>query len=104
MVTSSAEEVRSHLKVYWTVFGALLVLTGVTVGVSYLHLPVHLAVLLALAVALVKGSLVAGYFMHLLTERKVIYWTLALTVLFFFFVLLIPVLTDLDVPRIPMER
>jgi cytochrome c oxidase subunit IV len=104
MVTSSAEEVRSHLKIYWTVFGALLVLTGVTVAASYLHLPVHFAVLLALAIALVKGSLVAGYFMHLLTEKKVIYWTLALTVIFFIFVLVIPVLTDLDVMRIPLER
>ncbi len=52
------------LKVYLGVFGALLVLTGVTVGVSMLDLGAP-ALYVAMAVALVKASLVVGYFMHL---------------------------------------
>jgi caa(3)-type oxidase subunit IV len=50
---------------YLQVFGALLVLTVITVGVSYLGLPAPFSILVALAVAIVKAALVAGFFMHL---------------------------------------
>ena len=46
--------------------------------------------------AAVKASLVAGYFMHLITERKVIYAVLALTALFFLFVMFIPLFTVME--------
>ncbi len=55
--------------------------------------------IVALVVATIKGSLVAMYFMHLLHERKVIYWVLMLTVIFFVFLMFVPLLTNLD--RIP---
>lgn len=79
-----------QVKVYILVFVALLVLTMVTVAVSRLHLPVAGAVAVALVVASVKGGLVAGYFMHLVSERKLIYWVLGFTVVFFLAVLLLP--------------
>lgn len=51
------------LKVYFAVFGALLVLTAVTVQVAYLDLgPFNIAV--ALVIAVVKATLVILYFMH----------------------------------------
>ena len=62
---------------------ALGVLTIITVAISQLHLPTHEAIILALVVATIKGSLVAAFFMHLLSERKLIYAVLALTVFFF---------------------
>jgi len=92
-MSASAEEVKKHIGLYWGVFGALLVLTAVTVGVGFYHLPMHYAIIVCLVIALTKGSLVAGYFMHLIGEKKVIYWVLALTVFFFFLVLLLPVIT-----------
>ena len=51
---------------------------------------------MALIVAAIKGSLVACYFMHLISEKKVIYGVLVLTALFFFALLLLPVLTVSD--------
>ena len=66
------------------------------VAVSRLHLPVHQAVAVALVVATVKGGLVASYFMHLISERKLILWVLGFTVAFFFFVLLLPLWTHWD--------
>jgi cytochrome c oxidase subunit IV len=88
------DDIRSHVKTYFMVFGALMVLTIITVGVSYVHLPVGAAVTVALIVAAIKGSLVALYFMHLLHERKVIYWVLMLTVIFFVFLMFVPLLTN----------
>ena len=90
------DDIRSHVKTYYMIFGALMVLTIITVGVSYLDLSTPMAITVALIVAAIKGSLVALYFMHLLHERKVIYWVLALTVIFFIFMMFVPLLTNLD--------
>lgn len=68
------EDVKKHVRVYISVFAALAVLTVVTVGVGYLELPIVPALIVALAIATVKGALVAGYFMHLVSEEKVIRW------------------------------
>jgi cytochrome c oxidase subunit 4 len=58
------------LPVYFAVYGALLVLTVVTVGVSYLGLPPLQSISVAMAVALVKASLVGAWFMHLKYDAK----------------------------------
>ena len=68
-----------HVKGYLAVFGALLVLTAVTVGASYLQLSTTGTVVLAIAIATIKAALVALFFMHLKSERPAIYWTLGLT-------------------------
>jgi len=86
-------DIDRHVRAAVIVFAALLVLTGVTVGVSYLHLPALPAIALALAIALVKGGMVCAWFMHLVSERQLIYAVLALTVVFFIVLLLLPVMT-----------
>ena len=78
------EEIRKEMRVYLMVFAGLAVLTALTVYACYgLKMPVHTAIMIALAIAATKGFLVAGFFMHLLSERKVIYGVLILTVFFF---------------------
>ena len=64
---------------YVAVFGALLVLTLVTVAISYVQLPASSTVAVALTIATAKAALVALFFMHLKGERPMVYWTLALT-------------------------
>jgi cytochrome c oxidase subunit 4 len=76
------------------VFLSLLVLTGFTVSAWTLHLPTRHAITLALLIAAVKGSLVAGWFMHLISEKRLVYWVLALTAVLFLPLLLFPVLTS----------
>lgn len=88
--------VKPNIRPYIMVFVALMALTVVTVAVSYLELSVAGAVAVALFIASIKGSLVACYFMHLLSERRLILWTLVLTVVFFVFVLLVPFWTASD--------
>lgn len=89
-------DIDKHVKTYVLVFVALMALTLVTVAVSYLDLPTGPTIAVALLIALVKGSLVAGYFMHLVSEKKLIYAVLIFTVIFFLAVLLGPVLTNVD--------
>lgn len=87
-------DIDHHVKVYMRVFAALAVLTAVTVGVAYLHLTTAAAVALALFIATIKGALVACYFMHLISEKKLIFIVMVVTVLFFFFELLIPSISE----------
>ena len=94
--THSPEEIRKHVRIYITVFAALAVLTVATVGASYLNLPIAAAVVLALVIASIKGTLVAGYFMHLISEKKAIYWILILTAGFFILVMFLPMFAKLD--------
>lgn len=90
------EDVRKEVRTYMMVFAALMVLTVVTVAVSYLRFALPVAVLVALVIASIKGGMVASFFMHLLHERPLIFWALALTVVFFAFLMFIPLLTSLD--------
>jgi len=84
-----AEDIEEQIRVYLIVFGALAVLTALTVAVAYLSLPIVPAVILGLSIATVKGGLVAGYFMHLISEKQVIYVVLAFTVVFFIAMLIL---------------
>src|SRR5436309_6217713 len=73
-----------HVRRYLFVFYALLFGTLITVGASYIpfgHRAVNIGV--ALFIACGKAFLVAGYFMHLISERKMIYGILAFTAFFF---------------------
>ncbi len=79
----SPEAIRKEMRKYLLVLGALAVLTIITVAISYVHLPTHQAIALALVVATVKGSLVAAFFMHLISERRLIFGVLLFTVFFF---------------------
>jgi len=89
-------EIDKHVRTYIIVFATLLFLTVVTVAVSYLHLEVHAAVAVALVIATIKASLVALFFMHLISERQVIILILGLTFAFAIVLLLLPLITNLD--------
>jgi cytochrome c oxidase subunit 4 len=88
-----AADIDRHVRVYITVFVALMVLTIITVAVARVHLPLPIAVTVALFVATIKGGLVAGYFMHLISEKKLIYAVLVVTAVFFAALLALPALT-----------
>ncbi|MFL6245574.1 MAG: cytochrome C oxidase subunit IV family protein [Thermoanaerobaculia bacterium] len=80
---NSPEAIRKEIRKYLIVLGCLAILTLVTVGISRLQLPTGEAIALGLTVAIIKGSLVAAFFMHLISERKLIYGVLLFTVFFF---------------------
>ena len=57
MTSDHAADIDRHVRVYITVFVALMVLTIITMAISRVHLPIAMAVTVALLVATVKGSL-----------------------------------------------
>ncbi|MES2734925.1 MAG: cytochrome C oxidase subunit IV family protein [Verrucomicrobiota bacterium] len=91
-MADSPEEIHKSIKKIIVVGAALAVLTGATVGLSYVELPTHsMNILVGMILAAFKAGLVALIFMHLNHEAKLIYKILAFTAafaiaLFFLFV------------------
>jgi len=75
-----AHGIRKHVRGYLMVGALLLVFTGVTVALSYVHFGTQKAnIAVAMLVATVKASLVAAIFMHLAAEKRLIYRILIFT-------------------------
>jgi len=84
MSESHAVDYKSYLRRCIFIFIGVLCAISLMVFVSYLpHYTWPVKVALILAVACVNAFLVAGFLMHLLSEKKLIYTLLAFTVFFF---------------------
>ena len=82
-MSEHVHDFKKEIRGYLFVFAALLVLTVVTVLANHLHMSLTLTISLALFIAVIKATLVACYFMHLIHERTLIYIILGFTVFFF---------------------
>lgn len=100
----SGKDMAHHISNYRKVFILLLIGTVVTVGASYMDFNVQNsiagAVFVGLTIAVIKGYLVAANFMHLNSEKNIIYWILILTVFFLGLLLFIPLLWDINLMSI----
>lgn len=84
MSSGHGHDVKAEVRRYMIVFIALIVGTIVTVLASKIHFGSHSAnIVVGLIIALVKGFLVAGFFMHLVSEKVMIYTILLATIFFF---------------------
>ena len=96
----SNKNLGHHITNYRNVFIYLLIGTALTVGASYVEFNVKDsiagAIFVGLLIATIKGYFVAANFMHLNSEKKIIYWILLLTVFFLVLLLFIPLLWDLN--------
>jgi cytochrome c oxidase subunit IV len=79
MDANDTQAFKRHLRLYIGVFVALLVGTALTVAVSFIHFGHSGNIAVALIIAVLKALLVAGFFMHLVGEKKSIYTVLAAT-------------------------
>ena len=76
--------IQSYGRLCAVIFLVLLATTGCMIATSFAHIGDGwtLKVALILAIAAVNAFLVAGYLMHLLDEKKLVYTVLAFTVFF----------------------
>ena len=58
------------IQIYLKVFGALMVLTALTVLAAKIDLPGSLNIILAMFIAIIKSTLVLMFFMHLYYDNK----------------------------------
>ena len=104
-------DIHQAVRRYLIVFGALMVGTLLTVWASYVHFvhfriggaEINTNVLVALIIASVKAFLVAGYFMHLISERKMIYGILTATAFFFVGLMFLTIWAMHDYPMVTIK-
>ncbi len=82
MDVNHVQAVQKHVRTYVGVFVALLIGTLLTVGISQVHLGETGNVAAALLIAALKAGLVAGFFMHLVSEKKAIYAIMVFAIVF----------------------
>lgn len=93
------EHIAHHVRRYLYVFFALILGTIFTVWASYIHFGSReINVAVALFIASCKAFLVAGYFMHLISEKKMIYGIMGFTVFFFVGLMTLTLLSYSDFP------
>ena len=96
MHSDSTADVKKSVRSYITVFVMLMVFTVITVTASRFHLAVPVGITVALIIAGMKGSMVAGVFMHLSHEKQWIYGVLLLTLVFLIVLMSVSVFTVMD--------
>jgi cytochrome c oxidase subunit IV len=77
---------------YFTIFAALIVLTGLTTAVAFFDLGL-LNPIVALTIACLKGSLVVLFFMHLKYSSRMV-WVVGGAALFWLGILMVLILSD----------
>lgn len=78
-----AHDVAKHVRFYFLIGGTLLFCTALTVALSYVNFGTQKAnITVAMIVATFKAGLVAAIFMHLASEKRMIYRILIFTVFF----------------------
>ena len=77
---------------YYTIFAALVVLTGVTTTVAFFDLGL-LNPVVALSIAVLKGSLVVLFFMHLKYSSRMV-WVVGGASIFWLGILFVLILSD----------
>lgn len=98
-MSDHSHDISKQVRIYILIFIALLVGTIVTVALNYMHFESKaLTIGIALFVATIKAALVACYFMHLISERKLIYGVLAFTVFFFIGLMFLTLWAHADPP------
>lgn len=86
----------AEVRTYLMIFASLAVLTLMTVGVAYMHLPHAAGVVVALIIAALKVYLIAAFFMHLRGEGRLINYSVAACCVLVL-ILLVFVLPDLGI-------
>jgi caa(3)-type oxidase subunit IV len=84
MSERTPENFQGYGKRCLMVFGVVMCITLMMVGVFYAHLPNQaLSIALILAAAVVNAALVAGYLMHVVSEKRLTLIVLLFTAIFF---------------------
>ena len=101
-MSHDAHDIQKSVRRYLFVFAALMVGTVLTVAVNAVDFhSVKMTVAVALFIATIKAFLVAGYFMHLIDEKKMIYGILASTGFFFIGLMWLTIWAMHDYPMLP---
>lgn len=94
---------KDYQRSYMVVFGTLLVFTVITVAISFVDLEHWFPganMTVGLIIATFKATLVMLFFMHLVSEKQLIYLVLGFTFFFFVGLMGLTIWAMLDYPKL----
>lgn len=103
-MSDHSKDISKHVRGYLIIGGTLILGTILTVLASYVELGHHWNIVLALVIATVKASLVALFFMHLISEKQMIYLVLSFTAFFFIGLMFITISAYHDFPPLTVTH
>lgn len=103
-MSDHTDDISKHIRGYLIIGGTLIIGTVLTVLASFVDLGHHWNIVLALVIATVKASLVALYFMHLISEKQMIYTVLGFTTFFFLGMMFLTIAASNDHPVLTTTR
>lgn len=99
-MSDDAHDIQKHVRSYLIIGAILLVGTVLTVVAAQIDLGNHYVnVGVGLLIATVKASLVALFFMHLISEKTAIYMFMSVTVFFFTGLVVLTLWSSHDLPK-----
>lgn len=98
MSNNTPENYEGYGKRCLLVFGVVMLITLMMVGVHYAHLATATSIALTLAAAAVNATLVAGYLMHIVSEKKFTLTVLLFTMIFFVMLFVLTIGARISVP------
>ena len=103
-MSDHSEDISKHVRGYLIIGATLIVGTILTVLASQVDLGHHWNIVLALVIATVKASLVALFFMHLISEKQMIYLVMGFTAFFFAGLMALTVTAYHDFPALTVTH
>lgn len=91
-MSTDTHDVPKMVALYKKLFTILGVITALGIGMAFLHMPVWLAVVAAVAIIIVKGGVVVDVFKPLLATRPILVIVFGLTVFFVIGLIMLPVI------------
>ncbi len=95
MKTDAIHLHHSHRPLYIKVFSALMVLLVITVAAAYAPLGQPANLIVALTIAVIKASLIVGFFMHIRDSDRVT-WMVAASAFVWMTIMIALMLADYD--------
>jgi len=95
---SQKDEFKRDILIYFSI----IALTGLIITISHLQLKV-LGIFLIVPIACTEASILAFFFMHLMTKKKTVHLVLLLTLIVFITLLFWPAWDVVYSPRTPSE-
>ena len=100
-MSTETQDIQKEVKGYFVVFGCLLSLTAITIlaVTALIKMNVTLAIVFALTISTIQASLIVSSFMHIISQKQLVYTVLILTIIFVLGLFFLPWIESWNIPQ-----
>ncbi len=99
-MSTESQDIKKEVKGYFLVFGCLLFLTALTVlAATFFKVNLTISIILALAIAAIQAALIVSFFMHIISQKQLVFIVLILAIVFVIGLLFLPWIESWNIPE-----